>query len=218
MKSIYIFSAAGFGRELYGVALRAGFKVKGFVEKELEYMWNGVPVISEDNFFKNYIPEAVVVAVGDPHLREKIVNKIVDNFPNCEFPNIIDPTSILLVPETILLGKGIVIMPFCYLTTGIIIRNFCQFNVGTGIGHDCIIEEYVTTGMNPNIAGNNKIGRSTRIGSNVTTKEKISICNNVMLGIGTVVVKDITRSGVYIGNPAKKLIKDIVNGHSRLSC
>ena len=208
MKSIYIFSAAGFGREVYGAVVRAGFKVKGFVEKEMEYMWNGVPVLSEDNFFKNYLPEAVVVAVGDPNLREKIVNKIIDKFPDCDFPNIIDSSSIFLVPETIILGKGIVIMPFCYLTTDIIIRNFCQFNVGTGIGHDCVIDEYVTTGMNPNIAGNNKIGRNTRLGSNVTTKEKTSICNNVMLGIGTVVVKDIIEPGVYIGNPAKKLVKE----------
>jgi len=208
MKPIWMFSASGFGREVYGAAIRAGFRVKGFIEKEIDSVWNGVPIISENIFFKNYNPEAVVVAVGDPNLREKIVNKIKDKFPKCGFPNIIDSTCILLVPETISLGKGIVMMPYCYLTTDISIGNFCQFNIGTGIGHDCVIEEYVTTGMNPNIAGNNKIGKNTRLGSNVTTKEHITICNNVMLGIGTVVVKDITESGVYIGNPSKKLIKD----------
>jgi len=208
MKSIYIFSAAGFGREVYGAAIRAGFVVKGFVEKDKQKKYANycnVPIICEDELDKM---ENAVVAVGDPHLREKIVNNITKKFPNCEFPNIIEPTSILSNPKTVWLGRGIVIMAFCILTTDIIVEDFCQFNLGTGIGHDCYFSSYVTTGMNPNIAGNNKIGKSTRFGSNVTTREHITICNDVMLGIGTVVVKDITEPGVYIGNPAKRLVKE----------
>lgn len=51
------------------------------------------------------------------------------------------------------------------------------------------------------------IGNKVSIGSNATILP-VTICNNVVIGAGSVVTKNITESGVYAGNPAKK-IKDI---------
>lgn len=47
------------------------------------------------------------------------------------------------------------------------------------------------------------IGNNVSIGSNATILP-VKICDNVVIGAGAVVTKDITESGVYIGNPAKK--------------
>ena len=49
-----------------------------------------------------------------------------------------------------------------------------------------------------------KIGNKVSIGSNATILP-VSICANVVIGAGSVVTKDITESGIYAGNPAKKL-------------
>jgi acetyltransferase-like isoleucine patch superfamily enzyme len=46
------------------------------------------------------------------------------------------------------------------------------------------------------------IGNNVSIGSNVTLLP-VSICDNVVIGAGAVVTKDIIKSGVYFGNPAK---------------
>lgn len=46
------------------------------------------------------------------------------------------------------------------------------------------------------------IGDNVSIGSNATILP-IKICNNVVIGAGSVVTKDILKSGVYFGNPAK---------------
>ncbi|ETD27292.1 acyltransferase [Helicobacter canis] len=48
------------------------------------------------------------------------------------------------------------------------------------------------------------IGKNVSIGSNATILP-VSICDNVVIGAGAVVAKDITESGFYIGNPARKL-------------
>lgn len=48
------------------------------------------------------------------------------------------------------------------------------------------------------------IGNKVSIGSNATILP-IDICDNVVIGAGAVVTKDITEAGVYVGNPAKKL-------------
>lgn len=49
-----------------------------------------------------------------------------------------------------------------------------------------------------------KIGNNVSIGTNATILP-VSVCDNVVIGAGAVVTKDITKSGVYVGNPAKFL-------------
>ncbi|MBS1774574.1 MAG: N-acetyltransferase [Bacteroidetes bacterium] len=51
------------------------------------------------------------------------------------------------------------------------------------------------------------IGNNVSIGSNATILP-VNICDNVVIGAGAVVTKNINESGVYAGNPAKK-IKEI---------
>ena len=48
------------------------------------------------------------------------------------------------------------------------------------------------------------IGNKVSIGSNATIMP-VEICDNVVVGAGSVVTKDIEESGIYAGNPAKKL-------------
>ena len=58
--------------------------------------------------------------------------------------------------------------------------------------------------------GNKKIWKKTIIGKNVSigsnaTILPVSICDNTIIGAGSVVTKNITKKGIYVGNPAKKL-------------
>ena len=48
------------------------------------------------------------------------------------------------------------------------------------------------------------IGNNVSIGSNATILP-VKICDNVVIGAGAVVTKDILEPGKYIGNPARKL-------------
>ncbi|MCA6470724.1 MAG: N-acetyltransferase [Chitinophagaceae bacterium] len=50
------------------------------------------------------------------------------------------------------------------------------------------------------------IGNHVSIGSNATILP-VNICDNVVIGAGAVVTKNITKPGIYAGNPAK-LIKE----------
>ncbi len=52
-----------------------------------------------------------------------------------------------------------------------------------------------------------KIGDNVSIGSNVTILP-VTVCDNVVIGAGSVVTKDIKAPGVYVGNPAR-LIKTV---------
>lgn len=48
------------------------------------------------------------------------------------------------------------------------------------------------------------IGNNVSIGSNATILP-VEICNDVIIGAGAVVTKNITEPGTYLGNPARKI-------------
>ena len=49
-----------------------------------------------------------------------------------------------------------------------------------------------------------KIGNNVLIGSNATILP-VEICDDVVIGAGSVVTKDINKTGIYAGNPARFL-------------
>ena len=82
------------------------------------------------------------------------------------------------------------------------------------IGDDCFvshgamfINDMFTTG---GPAGQRHLWRSTKLGNHVSvgtnaTILPVSICDHVVIGAGSVVTKDITEPGIYVGNPARLL-------------
>jgi acetyltransferase-like isoleucine patch superfamily enzyme len=58
---------------------------------------------------------------------------------------------------------------------------------------------------NKSLWGSTEVGNNVSIGSNATILP-VRICDQVVIGAGSVVTKDITQPGTYVGNPAKKII------------
>ncbi len=83
------------------------------------------------------------------------------------------------------------------------------------IGDDCVvahgvmfINDLFQTG-GPAM-GDRALWRSTRIGNKVSigsnaTILPVTICDNVVVGAGSVVTRDIDKPGIYAGNPARKI-------------
>jgi acetyltransferase-like isoleucine patch superfamily enzyme len=84
-----------------------------------------------------------------------------------------------------------------------------------GIGADCFVGHGVmfindTFAAGGPAKGRKELWRSTTIGDRVSigsnaTILPVRICNDVVLGAGSVVTRDILEPGVYVGNPARKL-------------
>ena len=49
------------------------------------------------------------------------------------------------------------------------------------------------------------LGNKVYLGTNSCIREKISICDDVTIGLSTGIVKNITESGVYVGQNVRKL-------------
>ncbi len=123
----------------------------------------------------------------------------------------------------------------CKIGDGCFVGPFVEIQKGVSIGACCKIQshaficELVTIGDNCFIShgvmfvndlfreggparGDSSKWRETSIGNNVSigtnaTVLPVNVCDHVVIGAGSVVTKDITKSGVYCGNPARLIRK-----------
>jgi UDP-3-O-[3-hydroxymyristoyl] glucosamine N-acyltransferase len=123
---------------------------------------------------------------------------------NTSYYTYIDANARIL-DKNCIIGKGSVICAGVIVTTNIKIGEFSHLNLNTTIGHDTITGSYFTTAPGVNVSGNCIIGDNVYCGTNSAIREKVKICDNVVLGLNAGVVKDITVSGVYTGTPCKKM-------------
>src|ERR1044072_4898265 len=118
------------------------------------------------------------------------------------------------------IGDDTFIGPFVEIQKGAIIGKRCRIQSHSficelvTIGDDCFISHgamfindlFVTGGP----AGKAELWRRTKVGNRVSvgtnaTVLPVTICDQVVIGAGTVVTKDITVPGIYAGNPARLL-------------
>ena len=193
-----IIGSGGMGRELLVQMLdnNSNEEVVFFVNDE--YPHDNVKILPLSTF-NPYIYE-VVVAVGDSFLREKIVKSLPTNTKFFTFIH-----KSVLIFDDIKIGEGSVICAGSILTTNIKIGRHAQLNRATNISHDVMIGDFFTTAPNVHISGNCEIGNRVYIGCGSSSKEKIKICDDVIIGLNSGVVKNINDSGVYVGTPAVKI-------------
>lgn len=196
-KPVAIIGAGGFALEVYNYAKDLKWAVGCFVDKNNGDAIFGVPVLAQDSVdFSNYF---TIVAVGDPTLRKKIV----ESLPLAQHISLIHPSA--YIGKEVKIGKGAIICPKVCITTKIDLGDFAHLNLLSTIGHECKIGDYFTTAPGAKISGNCTIGQKVYFGTNSCVIEKKNICDEVIIGAGGVVVKDIRESGTYVGIPAKKI-------------
>ena len=119
------------------------------------------------------------------------------------------------------IGDGTFIGPFVEIQRGAVIGKRCKIQSHAFVcdlvtlGDDCVvshgamfINDLFKTGgpanNNRDLWSHTKIGNHVSIGTNSTILP-VNICDHVVIGAGSVVTKDITKPGIYAGNPAKFL-------------
>src|SRR6266516_2581944 len=118
------------------------------------------------------------------------------------------------------IGDDTFIGPFVEIQKGAIIGKRCRIQSHSficelvTIGDDCFIshgamfinDSFVTGRPTPerHLWRSPKLGNHVSVGTNATVLP-VTICDQVVIGAGAVVTKDITVSGIYAGNPARLL-------------
>jgi acetyltransferase-like isoleucine patch superfamily enzyme len=118
------------------------------------------------------------------------------------------------------IGDNSFVGPFVEIQKGVEIGSNCKIQSHSficelvKIGNNCFVGHgvmFINDVMKTGPANGDRskwkktiIGENVSIGSNATILP-VEICNNVVIGAGTVVTKNIIEPGTYAGNPARKI-------------
>jgi len=94
--------------------------------------------------------------------------------------------------------EGVNIQPFCQVGNNVIIWSL------THVGHHGVIEDNVFMSSGVVVAGRNRVGKYSFLGSNSSTRDGTIIPEGTLIGMDSSVVKSPERAwGVYYGTPAR---------------
>ena len=105
----------------------------------------------------------------------------------------------------VVIGSNVDIAPYCVIHTSTMSSTTISHGVKicamSNIGHNCFIGKNTFLAPSIRMAGGSKIGNNCFLYQNVMINGYVEICDNVTIGMGSMVMNDITEPGVYYGNP-----------------
>lgn len=207
-----IYGAHGLAREVYIIAR----KINQIHHKWSEYCFiDDINEIAEANGVKVYkfselVEERdkndieVVIAVGEPHVRDFMYHKVKDE--GLGLATLIHPG--VYIDETTVIGEGVVIGEGATITANVQIGANTYIQPHAVIGHDIEIGKHTVIGSNCQIGGGDRIGDRVFMGFLSGTTDHISIGSDSVISAGAIVFRELPEEVIAVGNPARIMKKN----------
>lgn len=203
-RQLLIIGAGGHGRVVADIAIKMNkWESILFLDDDVNNKKSmGIDVIGKTNEASHYISNSdIFVAIGNNKTRETLQTQLETQ--GARIPILIHPSAV--VSSDVELAMGTVLMAGAIVNCGSKIGKGCIINTASTIDHDNILEDYVHISPGTNLAGAVRIGKGTWVGIGVAINNNVSIVGGCVIGAGSVVLKEISEPGTYVGIPAKRI-------------
>lgn len=194
---VIIIGAGGHGKVIADIVLASGDRVLGFLDDCAGACIKGFPWLGKTEDFYHFPDVHFFAAIGSAQIRENVAKKL---HGVCWY-TAIHPHAIIS-PLDVEIGEGTAVMAGAVVNPGARIGRHCIINTSSVIEHDNQVDDFVHVSVGARLAGTVSVGKRTWIGIGASVRNNLAICEDVMIGMGSVVTKDIVRPGIYVGVPA----------------
>lgn len=202
MKKLALIGTKEFSEQIYHFAKRTGeFEFVGYFDDLVEKgtVINGYPVLGKveeaETLYKEGVFDCIFEGIGYTRfdLREYYYDMLKGKVP---FANIIDPTAEL--GRDVKLGEGIYVGRNAIIDDETVIEDNVFIHRNNMVGHNSIVHKHSYLSGLDHMAGFCEIGTRTFIGLSVCVADHIKIADDVWVGIGCIVAKNIKKPGKYM--------------------
>lgn len=203
-----IYGAGGLGREVLELARIINDREKVWeeiifiIDGESGNDVNAVKVYSYNdviNHFKGRLE--ISIGIGEPADRERLFAKLKKD--GIKAATLIHPD--VYIPDTTEVGKGVTIQMGNFISCNVKIEDYVYIQPHTNVGHDDVLKKGCMVSGFCNLAGGVTIGEFTYLGISSCYKERISVGNYSIVGMGSSVYEDIPDGMIAMGNPARPM-------------
>lgn len=183
---------------------RKVWKIRGFID-DAESLWGtvcgGYPVLGGLAYLLEADHEIwCICAIGNAGVRKKVIERL-KRASHIRFATLTDPK--VNISERVSIGEGSIICTGSILTVDICIGRHNIINLDCTIGHDVVLDNFVTLYPSVNVSGLVKIGECTEIGTGANIIQEKRIGDRTIIGAGAVVINDIGNDCTAVGSPAR---------------
>ena len=205
MKDLIIVGAGGFGREVRWLVERINevspqWNLLGFLDSNYNVLSKNLDKVNVIGTIEDIdkFPDAYVVCcVAHTDIRRKLVDKVSAN----RFATLIDPSAI--VSSSAEIGEGSVICAGAVITVDIKIGRHNIIDINSTVGHDAVLEDFITLYPSVNVSGSTLIKSGVELGTGTQVIQGLTVGENTIVGAGTVVIRDLPADCTAVGVPAK---------------
>lgn len=205
MKDLIIVGAGGLGREVSWLVSRINevspqWNLLGFLDNNCEIQSKNIDKVNVIGMVEDIVnyPEAYVVCcVANTKVRKMLAEKVSSN----RFATLIDPAAIM--SSMVEVGEGSVICAGTVISVDIKIGKHNIVGINSTIGHDAVLEDFVTLYPSVNVSGNTLIESGVELGTGTQVLQGLTIGENAVVGAGAVVTHDLPGVCTAVGVPAK---------------
>lgn len=211
LKKLLIVGASGFGREVAWLVNRINqiqptWELVGFLDDAPEIqnqLINGCPVVGTCDDVSDFRDAYFVCAIGSSKIRKYVIEKMISILPDIHFATLIDPS--VLQSQYVAIGEGTVICANTVATVNVEIGRQVIVNLACTIGHDAVLEDFVTLYPTVNVSGQVRLRAGSEVGTGTQIIQGKTIGSGTIVGAGAVVVSDIPSNCTAVGVPAKPI-------------
>jgi sugar O-acyltransferase (sialic acid O-acetyltransferase NeuD family) len=208
VKDLLIVGAGGFARETASAASAAGLRTLGFVDDDPALhgtVRSGLPVLGPvDSVLKS--DAAVVVCVGNPRnftARRRIVERL--GLPADRYATVVHPSADVGLGSSV--GPGSVLLAGTVLTADVVVGAHVAVMPQAVLTHDDRVGDYVTIASGVRLGGGAVLSPGAYVGAGALIREGVTVGDWSLVGMGSVVLRDVPPGEVWAGNPAQFLRK-----------
>jgi len=197
--SVYIVGAGGLGRETLDALFALGRTVDELAlvdDHPCAVEIHGVPVRRPEEVTRG---GRYVVAVGDPAVRRALSQRLLDRglLPT----SVVHPRATLAHDVTV--PNGCLILANAFVSTNVRLGAHTQVHYNATVGHDSVLDEFVTVLPGANVAGAVVLHPDVTVGSNACVLPGRIIGARTFIGAGAVVTKHHPADRCLVGVPAR---------------
>ena len=102
-------------------------------------------------------------------------------------------------------NEGLIVGPNCVIEDKVKIGICNILNANSSLFHEVEIGNFCTLAPYSSCMGGSKINDCVLLGAHANVNPKIKIKKNIVIGSHANVVKNLSSSGIYVGNPSIKI-------------
>lgn len=206
---LLIIGAGGLGRQLeHYLGLisdrNKDWKLAGYIDDDMNALDNkgsDYQVLGNIQSFPFKDDDYIVLGIADIESKKKIISTLKNKV---RFFTYISEAA--LIGKNVTIGEGSIICPGVKIGSNVNIGNFNLINLNCIVGHDSVMGDLCSIMPHVDIGGGARIGKNVFMGTKVTVSPKLEVRDGTYLGVGSIVIKNITEPGTYFGNPARRML------------